>query len=350
MTIRYLSLIRTFLYRFFCSNISSSIAVFVVILCCFLWMLSGEQLIVKQASLKENTIIQQSENTNSPLPIKALRLTAEAYYSDLSVKAITSPIRSIMIRSRTTSRVEFMYAKKGQFVNQDDWIAQLDIGERLIHISAANSALAKSESELTAALKLGFSDSELELRHMAGKAAKKTAQADLASAELELAHTQIKAPFDGFIENTFIEQGSFIQKGQSIAHLMDLKQLKITAQIHESDIANVQIATKITFKPLFSTRTYTGTISYISPKANTQYASFEVEAIIDNPDHALHAGLDGTLTFELKPRSLFKVPHDHIIAYDDGIEGIITIKNNRLQFKPIDIIDRTKHHVWVNDP
>lgn len=55
--------------------------------------------------------------------------------------------------------------------------------------------------------------------------------AEVGLAQLDLAYAEIKAPFDGAITARLIEVGSYLQRGQPVAHLVSDRQLELEADI-----------------------------------------------------------------------------------------------------------------------
>ncbi len=72
------------------------------------------------------------------------------------------------------------------------------------------------------------------------QAALKGAQAQAAQAALNLANTQIRAPFDGVIGNKTVAVGDYVQPGTEIMAVVPLAQVYVTANYKETQITNVK--------------------------------------------------------------------------------------------------------------
>jgi membrane fusion protein (multidrug efflux system) len=69
----------------------------------------------------------------------------------------------------------------------------------------------------------------------------KLAQAQLAQAQLDLSHTEVRAPVDGVIGKTDLQVGEFLTIGQPAMPLVATKTLWVEANFKETDLTNVAI-------------------------------------------------------------------------------------------------------------
>ena len=111
-------------------------------------------------------------------------------------------------------------------------------------------------------------------------------QADLNNKTAQLAKETVTSPIDGVIVTMNFKNGDTVQSEKSIATVVDMKSLQITAEVDELDISKVingQKAT-ITFDALTG-KTYTGTVSKVSQLGTTtsNVTNYAVYIAIDNP-------------------------------------------------------------------
>jgi membrane fusion protein (multidrug efflux system) len=70
-------------------------------------------------------------------------------------------------------------------------------------------------------------------------AAIQQARANLAAAELNLSYTTIVAPMDGEVTNKSVEPGQIVQPGQGLMTIVPLRDVWVTANFKETQLANV---------------------------------------------------------------------------------------------------------------
>jgi len=66
------------------------------------------------------------------------------------------------------------------------------------------------------------------------------AKANLATATKSLNDTHLKAPFNGYIANRFVENFEYVRAKQNILSLQNLKEIEIIIHIPEQDVSNAQ--------------------------------------------------------------------------------------------------------------
>ena len=94
-----------------------------------------------------------------------------------------------------------------------------------------------------------------------------SARAALALAEIQLAHTVLKAPFNGVITSRSIEPGEVITPGREVMSLADLERVDLKIFVDETEIGKVKPGQSVDVKiDTFPEKTYGGTVTFISPE------------------------------------------------------------------------------------
>jgi len=100
------------------------------------------------------------------------------------------------------------------------------------------------------------------------------AQAALAQAERDLAHTKLRAPIAGTatqVDN--IQLGRYVSAGTPVFSVMDDSQAWVDANPKETDITNLRLGQKVTIDvDTFPDHTFHGTVAAISPGTGAQFA------------------------------------------------------------------------------
>jgi membrane fusion protein (multidrug efflux system) len=120
-------------------------------------------------------------------------------------------------------------------------------------ITAQKKAESSKASMLTAAARAKTAGAELEQARanrgqvavssaQAGSASAAIAQAraDLEAAELQLSYATIVAPIDGLATKKSVQLGQIVQPGQTLMTIVPLKQVWVTANFKETQLANVR--------------------------------------------------------------------------------------------------------------
>jgi multidrug efflux pump subunit AcrA (membrane-fusion protein) len=94
----------------------------------------------------------------------------------------------------------------------------------------------------------------------------------------------IRAPFDGYIVNEFIDKGAWVKAGDPIVELVQLDPVEVEVFVPEQQIPFIQPnqVAPVQFAALPG-QTFTGRVDQIVPLANVQSRTFPVRVVIPNP-------------------------------------------------------------------
>jgi RND family efflux transporter MFP subunit len=123
------------------------------------------------------------------------------------------------------------------------------------------------------------------------RAAVAAADAARLVAELDLAHSHVRAPFDGAVAERIATRGDFMQKGKPMFRLVNDATLKFIVQAPESYAADVQKELPVEFSvDAFPGEKFTGKVYLISPQVNAATRAFAFGALVPNEGRRLKAG------------------------------------------------------------
>jgi membrane fusion protein (multidrug efflux system) len=90
------------------------------------------------------------------------------------------------------------------------------------------------------------------------------AKANLAAAELQLSYTTITAPMDGVVTKKSAEVGQIVQQGQGLMTVVPLRNVWVTANYKENQLANVRVGQKAEIEADVNGRSYQGHVDSIA--------------------------------------------------------------------------------------
>ncbi len=134
-------------------------------------------------------------------------------------------------------------------------------------LASAQSAANQAKNNLDA-LKAGSTATDL----ATAQAAVEQAQANLDSAKLKLNNATLKAPFTGIIANVPVTVGQTVAASgtaATVVELVDNSAFHLDMNVGEADVSRIKVGqpVDVTFDAL-SGEVYTGTVTYVSPKAD----------------------------------------------------------------------------------
>lgn len=194
-----------------------------------------------------------------------------------------------------------VFVRVGDFVHKNQVLAVFDRRnialnqrERAAQLQASQAKLALTKQRLERQRQLfqqGFISAlafaEFEADFLQQKAQFDAQQSQLEQSENDLAHSQLRAPFDGIIAERHLEEGQLAAKNSQAFRLLDDRVLVLEASVAARDIEQVKIGQVIEFKA--QNQTHRATLQRISPSANST-RSLPIFAHIANDDRRLKVG------------------------------------------------------------
>jgi membrane fusion protein, multidrug efflux system len=175
-------------------------------------------------------------------------------------------------------------AKKGQSVKKGDLVIVLRDEVIKAGYDAAAAQYKMAELNLEKQKKV-FDEqgiSELQLKNLEYTRDAARANADLMKARWE--RTQIRAPFDGIVDNIVPNEGDFAPPGVPVARVINTSTVKIQADIPEmySGSVNVGSTAIITFDALPGD-TLRGNVNFVGSSVSSASRALQVEIMVVNP-------------------------------------------------------------------
>ena len=170
----------------------------------------------------------------------------------------------------------------------------------------------------------------------------------LKNIKLDIAKTNIRAPFDGIISEKMVEESEFISLGTPLFTIIDLDPIKIEGYLSEFDVNKVSVGTKAIIEDSNGIKK-NGTITFISPSAETSTRTFEITIEADNKDLSYKSGITTKIVIKGSELKAHKIPPSILTLLDDGTVGVKAIDNeNTVIFYPIKTIKDTIDGMWVS--
>lgn len=172
------------------------------------------------------------------------------------------------------------------------------------------------------------------------------AEADYANALLSRSYADYKLPFNGRVQNSKIELGTFVDSAGDYGQVYDKSSLEFTTQISQ-DLWNRFEPSKIEAKIEIDGEIYLS--QYIRAGAIIDEATRMREIIIVPENKAfenLTAGRFAEVTLQSKvPQEIYKVTED--MLENNDVLRIVT-KDNHIQREKVSIIGKEKNMIYVN--
>src|SRR4029079_3605252 len=123
------------------------------------------------------------------------------------------------------------------------------------------------------------------------RASIQASEATMKLAGRQLRDTDIRAPFDGYVERRLVSLGELVKTQMPVMAVVRLDPLKVIAEIPEKMAPWISAGQAVDLRvDAYQDRKFTGKVSRISPGVNTATRAFPFEALVPNPDAVLKPG------------------------------------------------------------
>ena len=123
------------------------------------------------------------------------------------------------------------------------------------------------------------------------RASIQASEATMKLAGRQLRDTDIRAPFDGYVEKRLVNLGELVKTQMPVMAIVGLTPLKVTAEVPEKMAPWIKEGQQVELRvDAYQDRTFTGKVSRISPGVNSATRAFPFEALVDNAAALLKPG------------------------------------------------------------
>lgn len=315
---------------------------FAVVVALGLWMTSGAYL-----NADESTVLETESKPVELMKVSVLHSKAKNVQRYVTVQGQVEANRSVDIKVEVDGRVSKIGVKEGSRVNKGDSIITLSADYRLKQLAKAKAVLRQKNSDYAASKKLKKRGLLAENRLIADQAEVQIARADLATIQHEVDSAKVMAPFSAVLNSRTVEMGDYLQKGDSIGTLVDDAVLKVTGQVPQQNVGDLQLNQAVEVSLSNGLNAF-GNLAFISAVADNVTRSYRVEVHLDNAKRSRLIGLTASLKLPLGNESGHLLPSSVLGLSTSGeLEVKALDSQNKVRTEIVSIIRTDKEGFWL---
>lgn len=282
-----------------------------------------------------------------PKTVRVRTQTAQPEVTELTVNGHTEAVRAVEVKAEIRGPVAELPVEKGRPVAAGDPLARIAELERPAALAEARALLEQRRIEYQAARQLKERGYRAETQLAAAKASFEAAQAAVRRAEVQMNQLTLSAPFEGLLQDRFVELGDYLDVGDPVARIVDLDPLLVVAFANERDVRQLEVGAPGSAR-LITGEELPGHIRYISPSADQQTRTYRIELAVRNPDYHLPAGMTAEMRLPTGRQSAHLISPALLVLSADGAIGVRTVDaDNRVHTLPVGILDQGPEGVLV---
>lgn len=310
------------------------------------------------AACGENKEQKKQEMPPSIVDVKKVGLEDASIYYEYAAKLEAS--KDVVVLPKVSGEIKEILFKDGDFVKKgtilykiddEQYKANLDLALADISVARANYENASADFNRTKDLynKKAVSKKEFDAKEAAYKSAKASlnkANASYKLAKLNYDYTSVKAPFDGYLQASLIDIGSYaVANNTKLVQIVDQDNLKATFFISDTNMEQIKRnnndlkKAKASF--ILNGKTYEGEVEFVSNY--NELASTKAYAVFKNLNQELSAGTFVSLKLsEITQANSLVISKENLLQDIDGYYVFIKDKNTAKQIHVKTIFDDEK--------
>lgn len=295
---------------------------------------------------KKDKEIVQTNNTEIQKKVEVKIFEKLEFTKKIKLRGFSQASRVVTIKSQVDGRISSKQFQKGEFYKAGTQLILIDPEDKIAKVKEMEALLnqRKKEYEVSESLyKKGFR-SEVKLSQ--SRTNFENALALFEKSQVALNNTKVTIPFDSAVEESYVELGDYLKKGDSIVKIIDLSPLFIQTSANEKQIKNIILNQNATV--FINDKKVDGFVNYISKTSDPNTRNFTIQVKIENENYKILSGLSSEIQIQGIKQNAFYVPSSLVTLNNLGKIGIKIIENQRVKFIPIDILSDTGSGYWIN--
>ncbi len=316
------------------------------------WLASGavsDEPPVRHASIAELQREQaRIDEEAAPTRVRVQVIDATNQSRIVKVRGKTTNKRTVEVKVELSGSIINRPVERGTAVARNDLLCEISIEDRDVALNEARESLNQARIEYQGALSLREKGYNSETAIAGAKARLAAAQAELSRRELALSKTQVRAPFNGIVEDVHQEIGDYVTPGASCATVVDMDPMLLVGRVSENDVIDLALGQPATGY-LRNGAVVTGPVSFIGQQSDPTTRTYAIEIELDNADGQLRSGITTEIHVPVDSVMAQKVSPALFSLADDGGIGVRTVNaENVVEFHRIEILADDSDGVWVS--
>jgi RND family efflux transporter MFP subunit len=173
-------------------------------------------------------------------------------------------------------------------------------------------------------------------------------EATMKLADRQFRDTQIRAPFDGYIEKRLVNLGELVKAQMPVIAVVRVDPLKVIAEIPEKMAPWIKDGQPVElYVDAYPERAFEGKVSRISPAVNTATRAFPFEALVPNRDAVLKPGTFARVHIESGREDLVLTLPYSALQYRYGVNRVFVVDNDKLNLRELKVGDRLGERIEI---
>jgi membrane fusion protein, multidrug efflux system len=278
--------------------------------------------------------------------VRISEMTAVPHDAVVSVRGNTEALNQVDVRAEVDGVVDSIPVQKGDRVRKGAVLCVIRVNDRAARMAQANAQLAQSAKELDVAREL-YKDGFRSKTQMAQtEATYESSKAATSAARVALDNTRVRAPFDGIVDDRYVNPGDYLTVGGKCAMVIAPEPFLAVGTVSEDEVGQIAVGNPATVT-LTTGETVQGKVRFVANHSEQSTRAFRVEVELPNPQARLRTGISADIRIPVNRVSAYKISPGILVLDDSGAVGVRMVTGGSVKFVPVHVISDGPDGMWV---
>jgi membrane fusion protein, multidrug efflux system len=238
----------------------------------------------KKLKKLENELASYHKDKNL-IPVAVKELSGEDFNHYLTVYGRVEASEYARVSPEIGGQIRTIHVKSGDWVSKGQLLVSLNTDAVKNNIKATETNLELAKTTFDRQAKLYKENIGSEIQYLSAKSTLETLEAQLEAQKAQLRMSQIRAPFDGYVDEIYQKEGALASSMAPVLVMVNLSKIQVKADVSEIYVDKIKKGQLVelgfsTLPDLKLKRPIIWTSKVIDQSSRT----FEIEVQVNNPD------------------------------------------------------------------
>ena len=291
--------------------------------------------------------MQAQVNTSQTPVVRVARLSAVPQEAVITLRGHTEALHQVDVRAEVDGVIKALHFEKGDRVKQGQVLCELQLNARGARAAQAEAQMAQASKELDVARELFKEGFRSKTQMAQATAAYEAAKAGAATMNIQLADTEIRAPFAGIAEERYVNTGDYLTAGSKCAMVLAPEPFLAVGTVSEELVSQIAMGNKARVK-LVTGEFVEGTVRFVAEHADPATRTLRVEVELPNPAAKLRSGVSADIMIvPLAQVPAHRISPGILVLDDSGTVGVRVVQDGMVRFHAVQIISDGPDGMWI---
>ena len=295
----------------------------------------------------KNSSSDASSQTDDVPRVQVSVLSESNRDATITIRGHTQALHAVDVEAEVEGPVQALHFEKGDRVKKGQVLCEIKTNDRAAKLDQARSMLAQTQKQHEVDMDLAKNGFRSAIQVSQSAAQLEAARAGVDTMEIQLANTRMLAPFDGVVDDRYVDVGDYMRIGDKCALVIAPEPFLAVGTVSEQQVGQIRIGDPATAN-LVTGETVQGKVRFVSTKSDDTTRTFRVEVELPNPDAKLRDGVSADIHIPVRQVEAAKISPAILVLDDSGVVGVRTVTQGTVRFVPIQIVSDGPDGMWIS--